>query len=121
MEIFFINFLGLALIVFIFWWFWISKNSSPSQVLVDTVEIVVDGGVYEPDIIRARAGKQITLRFFRKDSSPCAEKVIFPDLEVNADLPLGRYQELKIIPTEKGEFEFTCQMSMYRGKLIVED
>jgi len=60
------------------------------------------------------------LRFFRKDESPCAEKVIFDSMDVSADLPVGKPYELTITPEQPGEYEFTCQMAMYRGKLIVE-
>lgn len=87
----------------------------------NSIDIIVDGGVYDPGVIHTKVRKPITLRFIRKDSSPCAEKVIFPDLDISADLPLGKPYELTVTPQKAGEFEFTCQMAMYRGKLIVED
>jgi plastocyanin domain-containing protein len=115
-----INLTGLVLIAFIVWWFWIFKNRSEARVEGNLLEIVVDSGVYEPSVIHAKAGQEITLRFVRKDSNPCAEKVLFDDLEISADLPLGTPYDLTFTPEKKGEFEFTCQMAMYRGKLIVE-
>jgi len=84
------------------------------------LDIVVDSGVYEPAVIHAKAGEKITLRFIRKDSSPCAEKVLFNDLDISADLSVDEPYDLTFTPEKKGEFEFTCQMAMYRGKLIVE-
>ena len=115
-----INLIGLLLIAFIVWWFWIFKNRSEARVEGNLLEIVVDSGVYEPSVIHAKAGQEITLRFVRKDSNPCAEKVLFGDLDISADLPLGTPYDLTFTPEKKGEFEFTCQMAMYRGKLIVE-
>ena len=46
--------------------------------------------------------------------------VLLPLLGVSADLPLGQAIKIELIPQDKGEHEFTCQMGMYRGKLIVK-
>lgn len=115
-----INLIGVLLIAFIIWWFWLYKKQSEATIEGNSIDIVVDSGVYEPSVIHAKLGQEITLRFIRKDSNPCSEKVLFNDLDVNADLPIGEPYNLTFTPTEKGEYEFTCQMAMYRGKLIVE-
>jgi plastocyanin domain-containing protein len=116
-----VNIAGIILAAFIVWWFWVSKSRSETHIGEGAVGIIVDSGVYDPAVIRASAGKPLTLRFFRKDPSPCAEKVIFNGLDISADLPVGKPYELSITPQKAGEYEFTCQMAMYRGKLIVED
>jgi plastocyanin domain-containing protein len=115
-----VNILGLAAAAFIVWWFWLSKNRPEAKAGDSALDIIVDGGVYEPSVIRAGAGKPLRLRFLRKDKNPCAEKVIFSGLDVSADLPLGQPREIVFTPASPGEYEFTCQMAMYRGKLIVE-
>jgi len=115
-----VNILGLTAAAFIVWWFWLSKNLPEAKAGDGALDIVVDGGVYEPSVIRASAGKPLKLRFLRKDKSPCAEKVIFSGLDVSAELPVGQPRELEFTPKSPGEYEFTCQMAMYRGKLIVE-
>ena len=113
-----INIAGVLLIALIIWWFWLSKPKAIKQTS-DVIDVLVDNGVYTPAHIEAVQGRPLTLRFVRKDASPCAEKVIFADLGIAVDLPLG--QALKVnIPTEHaGSFDFTCQMQMYRGKLTV--
>ena len=116
-----VNMAGIILAGFIVWWFWISKSGKEARIAGNEISITVDGGVYDPPVIRVPAGKTLTLRFIRKDASPCAEKVIFKGLDVSADLPLGKPYELSITPEKAGEYEFTCQMAMYRGKLIVEE
>jgi plastocyanin domain-containing protein len=116
-----VNIAGLVLAAFIVWWFWISKSRGEARIRGDAVSIVVDAGVYDPPVIRASAGKPLTLRFIRKDPSPCAEKVIFNGLDISADLPVGKPYELSFTAPSAGEYEFTCQMAMYRGKLIVEE
>ena len=115
-----VNVIGLVLAAFIVWWFWIAKKGSAARTMGDTIDITVDGGVYTPSVLRIPAGRPVTLRFLRKDPSPCAEKVIFGGLDISADLPVGEPYNLEIVPKRPGEYDFTCQMAMYRGKLIVE-
>jgi plastocyanin domain-containing protein len=115
-----VNLLGLAAAAFIVWWFWLSKNLPEAKAGDAALDVIVYGGVYEPSVIRARAGKPLRLRFIRKDKNPCAEKVIFSGLDVSAELPVGQPREVEFTPKSPGEYEFTCQMAMYRGKLIVE-
>ena len=113
-----INLAALSVILLIIWWFWLSQPKAVKQTS-DVIDVVVDNGVYTPAYIETEQDKPLTLRFIRKDASPCAEKVIFSALNITADLPLDKSIELKI-PTDKaGNFDFTCQMQMYRGKLII--
>jgi len=121
MSTFLVNLVGIILILFVVWWFWLSKKGAGIAVEGNSIDILVEGGVYNPGVIHMRVGKPTTLRFIRKDSSPCAEKVIFSELDISADLPVGKPYELTITPRKAGEFDFTCQMAMYRGKLIVEE
>ncbi|MCL4245597.1 MAG: cupredoxin domain-containing protein, partial [Candidatus Dadabacteria bacterium] len=62
-----VNLLGLAAAAFIVWWFWLSKNLPEAKAGDAALDVIVDGGVYEPSVIRARAGKPLRLRFIRKD------------------------------------------------------
>ena len=115
-----VNMLGIAIAAFIVWWFWLSRPGSVAGTEGDVISVLVDGGVYTPSMLRVPAGKPVTLRFLRKDPSPCAEKLIFSGLDISADLPLGEPYDLNFIPGRAGEFDFMCQMAMYRGRLVVE-
>ena len=116
-----VNLGGVVLIGLIVWWFWLAGPRSKAVTgLSGPVEITVEGGVYTPARIEVPVGKPITLRFLRRDASPCAEKVIFADLNASSDLPVGKPQDITLTPTKPGEFEFTCQMGMYRGVLSVK-
>lgn len=115
-----VNLIGLILIAFIVWWFWFYKKKPGVSTEGGVVDIIVDAGVYEPSVIHARLGEELTLKFIRKDTNPCSEKVLFNGLDVSADLPVDKAYELTFTPQQKGEFEFACQMGMYRGKLIVD-
>lgn len=113
-----INSASLLTIGLIIWWFWLSKTKARSESGTKPIEIIVDQGVYTPSRIEVPVGRPIILRFLRKDPSPCAEKVIIEAFNIAADLPVGEATDVVIIPKNPGEFEFTCQMQMYRGQLI---
>ncbi len=115
-----VNLFGLALISIIVWWFWLYKPEQ-AEAGSDRLTITVDHGVYEPAHIHIVAGKSTELRFRRLDESPCAEVVLFPELGISESLPVNKVKTIKISPLAAGEYEFHCQMKMYRGKLIASD
>jgi len=82
------------------------------------VEVRVDQGVYTPARIEVPVGRPVSLRFLRLDPSPCAEEVIFHGLGLSATLPVGRTKDVTVTVPAPGEYEFTCQMQMYRGHLV---
>ena len=114
---------GALLIVFIVWFFWLkrtigtraAKTSSGYQEAM----VLVKGG-YTPDVILVEMGKPVRLNFRREESASCSEMVLFPDFDKSAKLPTGETVAIELLPKEPGEFEFSCQMGMFRGKLIVE-
>ena len=79
---------------------------------------VLDG--YSPDTIRAEAGVPLRIVFRRVESAPCSEQVVFPAFGKSATLPRGENVAVDLLPTEPGEYEFTCRMGMLRGTLVVE-
>ena len=113
-----INVIGLALIGLIVWWFWLYRPKAARTADNQPIEITVADGVYTPARIEVPAGKPVTLRFLRKDPSPCAERALFDSLGVSADLPIGKPVDVIVTPPQPGEYEFTCQMRMYRGALV---
>ncbi|MFI2811489.1 MULTISPECIES: cupredoxin domain-containing protein [Microbulbifer] len=118
-----VNVTGLVLIVAIVWWFWLAeagRESEPVRATDEEMEVLVKDGVYEPDHIRLPAGEPATLYFRREDPSPCAEYVLFPDLEVSAQLAVGERTPVRLPAAEPGKYPFTCQMQMYRGSLSIE-
>ena len=119
MSAWLVNLGGMALMGLIVWWFWLSKPRARAVGTDAPVEVLVADGVYTPARIEVPAGRPVTLRFIRRDPSPCAEKVLFDALGISAELPLNEPVDMTITPPEPGEYEFTCQMRMYRGSLVV--
>lgn len=116
-----VDLVGIMTIGLIVWWFWLYRPAAARSDALQPVDIVVEQGVYTPARIEVPAGKPVTLRFLRKDPSPCAEKVVFDALAINADLELNGKTVVKIPPQRAGEYPFTCQMQMYRGSLVVTE
>ena len=114
-----VNLIGLILIGLIVWWFIVSKPNA-TRIKGDTIDIKVHDGIYDPPVIKAKKGQALHLRFLRQDESPCSEVVIFDQLNLSAELPIGKPYEINLTVKDAGEYDFTCQMGMYRGKLIIE-
>ncbi len=110
---------GVVVAGLIVWWFWLSKPDAQRAREGAPIDILVADGVYTPARIEVPAGRPLTLRFTRKDPSPCAEKVVFEGLNITRDLPLDKPLDVVIVPDHPGEYTFTCQMKMYRGTLVV--
>ncbi|MFZ5756589.1 MAG: cupredoxin domain-containing protein [Pseudomonadota bacterium] len=113
---------AVALVAFIVWWFWLYRPRAavlPSP--AGDIEVRVADGVYTPAEITVPAGRETVLRFLRRDRSPCAAMVLIDGLGVSAELPVDVALPVRIRPAQAGRYEFTCQMGMYRGTLVVTD
>jgi plastocyanin domain-containing protein len=47
--------------------------------------------------------------------------MVLGDFKIRKFLPLNKKVTIEINPKNKGEFRFECGMSMFYGKIIVED
>jgi len=82
------------------------------------VRVFVRGG-YEPDTIYAVAGRPLELTFRREDTLACSERVVFPGFGKSAMLPPNEDVTIELVPEQPGEYEFSCEAGMLRGRLIV--
>ena len=114
---------GLGAIAFIVWFFWMGKRKGIKAGVTSSgyqeVMVLVKGG-YTHAVIVVEHGKPLRLNFRREETASCSEMVIFPDFNKNAKLPTGETVSIELMPEKPGEYEFSCQMGMFRGKLIVE-
>ena len=115
-----VNIAGVFLIGLIIYWFWVATPRMVTASQARPIEILVKDGVYSPAHIRVKQGDKIRLRFIREDPSPCAAKVIFNSLGKTLELPVNESADIELQLKDAGEIDFTCEMQMYRGKLIVE-
>ena len=114
---------GLALITFIVWFFWLVKSKGVHAAATSggyQEQMVLVKGGYTPDVIVVEVGKPVRLNFVRQESASCSEMVLLPAFGKSAKLPEGQTVPIEFLPKERGEFEFACQMGMFRGKIVVE-
>ena len=114
---------GLAAIAGVVWWFFLAERGAAAASVgaggVQEVTVAVRGG-YEPAVIRVRAGAPVRLLFDRQETSGCSEEVVLPDFGVRRFLPAHQTTAVDITPARPGTYEFTCGMSMLRGRVIAE-
>jgi plastocyanin domain-containing protein len=115
--------LGGAVIAVIAWYFWGPRRAGTRAALASSghqeAMILVKGG-YTPDVVIVQHGKPVRLNFRREETAACSEMVVFGDFGKSARLPTGEVVPVEFVPEQPGEYEFTCQMGMLRGKLVVE-
>ncbi len=114
---------GLAVIAWIVWYFWLWKGETVTAQVkekgVQEIDVTVKGG-YQPASIVVKAGQPVRLNFTRREASTCGEEVVIPGFGKRAHLPQDKTVPIEIVPEKPGEYEFTCGMNMYRGKLIAQ-
>ncbi len=118
-----VDLVGLGLICFIVWFFWLVRTKGVRAAVTSggyQEQMVLVKGGYTPDVIVVEAGKPVRLNFVRQESASCSEMVLLPAFNKSAHLPEGQTVPVEFLPKDRGEFEFACQMGMFRGKLIVE-
>ena len=118
-----VDVVGLGLIGFIVWFFWLVKAKGVKAALTSggyQEQMVLVKGGYTPDVIVVEAGKPVRLNFVRQESASCSEMVLLPAFNKSAKLPEGEIIPVEFLPKEPGEYEFACQMGMFRGKVVAE-
>ena len=118
-----VDVIGLGLIGFIVWFFWLVKARGVRAPVTSggyQEQMVLVKGGYSPDVIVVARGKPVRLNFVRQESAACSEMVLLPAFKKSVALPEGEMVPVEFLPTEPGEYEFACQMGMFRGKVVVE-
>ena len=113
---------GLVTILWVLWYFLLSKGSATgasSVAGVQEVRVVVKGG-YTPDTVVVRAGEPVRIQFYRDETADCSERVVFEDFGIDTALPAFQTTPVEFTTAEAGEFRFRCGMHMLKGLLVVE-
>ena len=105
---------------------WIRRMTRKTGVRATTMDggvqsfTVLVKGVYSPNILSVKAGRPVRIVFRREESSECSRFVNFPDFGIRKELPDGVSVAVELTPVRPGEYLFTCDMSMYQGRIIAE-
>lgn len=108
---------GSSLMAFVYWFFFVKKEEVIKA--ENEIDVIVSGG-YKPAVIEIKSNQITKLNFIRKDPSDCLEEVVLSDFKIKKYLPVNQKVTIELNPTEKGEYQFSCGMNMYHGKLIVK-
>lgn len=73
---------------------------------------------FEPSRIEVEGGKPVTLVFTRDVEKTCMTGVVFPDLKIEKDLPLGQAVEVTVTPEAGGTVHFQCPMGMGKSTVV---
>ena len=112
----------------------LTRNWFPSQTeataAAESSQPAVDGELvlnvendgYFPAILKAPAGKDLTLNLITKDTYSCARDFVIPDLNFYELLPDTGTVQVNIPAQEAGStLFFTCSMGMYTGQIVFEN
>ncbi len=114
---------GLLAIVWVNWYFFFARapvaQAASSGGGVAEVIIAVHGG-YDPATVHVAAGAPVRLVFDRQETSSCSEEVVIPAFGVRRFLPAFQKTTIEITPAAPGTYEFTCGMSMLRGRVVAK-
>jgi plastocyanin domain-containing protein len=115
---------GVAAILWVNRYFFLARRpAATAQVAAggaQEVVITVQGG-YAPAEVRLKKDVPARLVFDRQETSGCSEEVVIPEFGIRRFLPAFQKTAVEITPQKAGTFDFTCGMSMLRGKLTVEE
>lgn len=111
---------GLAAIAAAWWAFALRRLSGDRDAAPITRRIRVHEG-YEPDEVHVPAGRPARLVFFRDETAPCSERIVFPDFGLSIGLPPFQEIAVDLPAAAPGEHPFTCEMEMLHGRLVVDE
>lgn len=92
------------------------RPKKPKTVVTQRLSIRIGESGYEPSVVRASAGRPITLVV--EQGEGCAAGFLMPSLGVAADNSSGP-ATVKLGTLKRGTYRFTCGMEMVEGKLVV--
>lgn len=114
---------GIVAIAWVNWYFFAAPKAAvaarPSADGKQEVTIAVEGG-YSPSVVRVKKGQPVRLVFDRKEKSPCSDEVVISEFGIRRFLKPFEKTSIDLTPTAAGSYEFTCGMSMLRGRIEVE-
>jgi plastocyanin domain-containing protein len=117
-----VTIVGLVAIAGVAWFFWGPRRGGVSAALTSSGRqeaTILVKGAYTPNTVVVEHGTLVRLSFLRQETAACSEEVVFPDFHCRAQLPEGELVPIEFLPDTPGEYEFSCEMGMLRGKVVV--
>ncbi|GBG94722.1 copper-binding protein [Ligilactobacillus salitolerans] len=83
------------------------------------VNVTVAGG-YDPEVVTLKQGVPAELTFTRTSEQGCLDVVHSKELGFEEELPLNVSKTVTVATDKAGEYQFSCGMDMFFGKVVVE-
>ena len=96
------------------------QTSASATENAQVVDITAGADGFQPNLVQATKGQDLTLRFKRNTDGTCAKDVDFPELGIKKDLPLNEAVAIRIPTSEARTIKFQCGMGMYESKVVIQ-
>lgn len=98
-----------------------TKTVGNVEIPKDAYKVTVSKNGFTPAEITFDSSKYSKLAFLRTDSENCGNEVVFSDLNIRKQLPVGEVVLVDLPDDFKGKtLNFACGMGMLKGTLIVQ-
>ncbi|MGI8544779.1 MAG: cupredoxin domain-containing protein, partial [Aridibacter sp.] len=74
---------------------------------------------FTPQTISYKANNPLKLAFYRADQENCVDGIVFKDLNIKKDLPVGEVVLVDIPTDKKGEFNYSCSNGKLKGSITI--
>lgn len=85
---------------------------------IQRVDVTVAGG-YSPEVINLKKDIPAEITFTRTNEQGCLDVVHSKELDFKTELPLNKAQTISIDTKKSGNFDFSCGMDMFHGKVVI--
>lgn len=82
------------------------------------VLITATADEFLPSRVEVKGGEKVTLVFLREVEKSCMNKVVFPSLDIEKELPVGEKVEIEVTAPESGTIAFQCPMGMGKSAIV---
>ena len=115
--------IAVFIIGFIIWWFFIREVHDTELAKADQnkqkAQIVIQGG-YSPSTLFLQKGIPAEVEFLQKDSTACLAEVRSAELALDKKIAPGEKVTIKVPTDQAGEYNYSCGMNMFHGKVVVK-
>ena len=74
---------------------------------------------FEPASLTLKRGVPARITFLRTTDDTCATKVVFPELNIEKDLPKNTPVKIDVPTDKEQKLTFQCGMGMYKSSVVV--
>src|SRR5687767_13718106 len=76
-----------------------TTTSATVQNSVQTVDIRISGGEYQPASVTVAKGQPVRLNFTRDEKPTCGDVLVFPALNIRKEIPVNQVVSVDLNPT----------------------